>query len=115
MSVLNFFFDVDGRVGRIGFLIGIGIITLFLVVATAVILVIPNGAIQGILAFIFVVAALISLNAFTERRCHDFGKQSLIESWKHLIPIIGPVWACVVMFFEPGNIENNKYGDVPRF
>lgn len=112
---LKFFFDEDGRIGRIGYVVGLGLVVIFMVIAIASIRLLPNEPTQGILGFIFVVAAFLAFRSLTTRRCHDFGKTIWSSFWRDQIPIIGPIWACVEMIFKPGDTEGNEYGDVPRF
>ena len=113
-TALSFLFSEDGRLGRLGYALGIGTIMVSFLIALGTIALIPNETAQDVLALLSIAACLLAYRSLTERRCHDFGKTLWSSFWRDQIPVIGTVWGFVEVFFKQGNAEANEYGEVPR-
>jgi len=113
-TALGFFFSENGRLGRMGYALGISPIAAFFLITLEAIALIPSETAQGVVALVFMAASLLACRSLSERRCHDFGKTFWSSLWRDQIPIVGTVWRFVEVFFKPGSAEGNEYGDVPR-
>jgi len=113
-TALTFLFSEYGRLGRLGYALGIGGITVLFLVALEASAFIPHETAQGVVVLVVMGACLLAYRSLTERRCHDFGKTFWSSLWRDQIPVIGSVWGLAEVFFKPGNAEANEYGGVPR-
>jgi uncharacterized membrane protein YhaH (DUF805 family) len=112
--IFRFFFNVDGRIGREEYALGITVvyalnfsILLYLIVRETM------SPLSVVLLLLVDIAILVGLAVLMAKRCHDIG---LPGSYFLLIlvPLLGLFWP-IVLGFLPGNTGPNAYGPPPTF
>jgi uncharacterized membrane protein YhaH (DUF805 family) len=104
-------FQFDGRINRAKFWWGVGGLIVGYIILGVVYGLVDSGAIQGLLALVYLAFIWPSL-AISIKRWHDRDK----SGWWVLIgfiPIIGPIWALIETGFLEGTSGPNQYGPDP--
>ena len=61
---------------------------------------------------VVIIVSSIFVAIMSIKRLHDLGKSGLEMFW-HFLPLLGSFYLFVLLLFEKGNLEKNKYGPVP--
>lgn len=111
-QILRFFFRVQGRIGRLEYALGIGVI--YPVNFAILFYLLTRTEISGaMLLFLTVVSVpvLVALIVLMAKRCHDLGLPGSFFLLA-LVPFIGLFWPFALAFL-PGNLGPNPYGAAP--
>ena len=113
-QLLTFFFRVEGRIGRMEYLLGAG----FVYAANLAVLSFTLGGPQlepSSLAALSLIAlpSLIAWLVVIAKRCHDIGLSGLFVILA-LMPFVGIFWV-IALALVPGTAGSNRYGAAPEF
>jgi uncharacterized membrane protein YhaH (DUF805 family) len=101
------------RIGRMGFVVGLGVLTIAGFAINAIATLKPFGLPPEIAAQALGVGVLAAACFLVTWRCHDFNKSFWHAFWTDQVPVIGPLWALYELFVTPGTDGMNSYGHKP--